>query len=1216
MTLIHRVALTALFSLVLAGNTRAQLAAPVADLNPGLDAGLGSRPSWFLPFDGRVLMATRDPGDFHPSALWITDGTANGTRQLGSRQGLSDPLGRVFDGFLWIDRTGPRAVLRRTNGSERGTYALTDPAEEILESAALLDDRRAAFFTLGVDPAGDPDWSVHPLWITDGSRRGTGRVAELDGWILDSQIFGSAGRLFFLAAPDTSHDGTRDADEPWWLWTSDGTESGTRAVARIGSESWRQVEAAPGGIFFTTVEERARSRETSLWTSTGTAASTRVVARFELDADDGFVISTVGATAFFRMPFGRELWSVDGRRTGARRLTRASRDGVPLDTPVAAGNTASFLTYHETLGLRLYRTDGTPRGTAPVTTIAPPLPPGFALQFGALVSAGRAVYFRAMTLETGPELWVSDGTAAGTGLVGEICPGECGGALADPVALPDGRVALLGSNFEQGTELWIAAGRGLLERVTDFDNRVVFPLSAPLAIAATEHGLVFAADDGLHGFEPWLLPPSQTRASLLVDLASPGGASSNPIAMTSFRGGLLFLTSDRNGVRLHFRAGDNAAPVALANLGIVDCGELSETYPRQDTATRTPLISIAGELAYINIGSLWRTDGTPEGTFRLLENIDQQNGVYDPTQFSSVVPLGNGGAFWRREGEDTPVRPRHQLWRTDGTVTGTVRLDVFPQPFEASDLTFVDGLLYFIANDFSSADPSDPSIEAWRSDGTAAGTHALTDRSDAGSDRPRRPLFVEASGRIAFLLAHRTRYGLWSTDGTREGTERWSEQSGFPGGFGARPIALAALGDRFVLLEAGNEGNVLWTSDGTPQGTERVRALATADPFAQLSAGAERLFVRTTSNIRETGTVWVSDGTTAGTLPVSIPPEVTITAPFAAAGDRFFFAAADADHGSELWTLDAGSTTARRLEDLAPGAGGSLPLELAVAGERLYFGADDGLLGRELWSLPLADGEPGCEPSMTALCLLDRFRVELTWRGETNERFRAAASPLGEGTGLFTFARPDGPEVVIKMLDGKAVTGAHWVFGGGLTNRGYEITVLDTRTGATRRYLNRGRQLVSFGDTGAFPGGSRSTTVLLGETRGFELAPRDAAHEPPARIARRGSCVPSATRLCLLGGRFALNAVRADSAPVSASSFSDRAGWFWLAREDNPELVVKLVDARAIGAGVWLFVSSLGARGLQLTVDDLEAGITQPYYFGVVSSLIDATTFGAPGSTP
>src|SRR5436305_170855 len=71
-------------------------------------------------------------------------------------------------------------------------------------------------------------------------------------------------------------------------------------------------------------------------------------------------------------------------------------------------------------GEELWRSDGTPAGTALVKDLNPGSGPSSP---STLTVVGPTVYFAAYEPTGGYELWRSDGTAAGTALVKDIAPG-------------------------------------------------------------------------------------------------------------------------------------------------------------------------------------------------------------------------------------------------------------------------------------------------------------------------------------------------------------------------------------------------------------------------------------------------------------------------------------------------------------------------------------------------------------------------------------------------------------------------------------------------------------------------------------------------------------------------------------------------------------------------------------------------------------------------
>ena len=150
------------------------------------------------------------------------------------------------------------------------------------------------------------------------------------------------------------------------------------------------------------------------------------------------------------------------------------------------------------------------------------------------------------------------------------------------------------------------------------------------------------------------------------------------------------------------------------------------------------------------------------------------------------------------------------------------------------------------------------------------------------------------------------------------------------------------------------------------------------------------------------------------------------------------------------------------------GVGGG-PVPHSV-GSDIYWSADGGLSwsGSEF----LANGT--CAPGSNNLCLAGgHFDVRITWVDAAANPFYSAQQPgtpvpLVSNTGAFWFFSPDNLELVIKVLDGRAINGHWWVFYGALSNVEYTITVTDTQTGAVKTYFNPQGQLASVADTEAF----------------------------------------------------------------------------------------------------------------------------------------------------
>jgi hypothetical protein len=249
------------------------------------------------------------------------------------------------------------------------------------------------------------------------------------------------------------------------------------------------------------------------------------------------------------------------------------------------------------------------------------------------------------------------------------------------------------------------------------------------------------------------------------------------------------------------------------------------------------------------------------------------------------------------------------------------------------------------------------------------------------------------------------------------------------------------------------------------------------------------------------------------------------------------------------------------------------------------------IYGRGLWELKAAPPGPSpCAADATTLCLNGgRFRVEVFWRDFQGHTGAGRAAPLTADTGYFWFFNPANVEVILKLLDGRALNGHFWVFFGALTNVEYTVTVTDSRTGLTRRYFNPRGVFASVGDTQGFgPLGAYDTET---PTTAGPL-PLIAARSEAA--AATGTCVPTSNRLCLNGGRFAVEASWKDfsdrTGKGTAVPLSGDTGSFWFFDSANIEAVIKVLDGTAANGHFWVFYGALSNVEYRLTVTDTVTG--------------------------
>lgn len=597
------------------------------------------------------------------------------------------------------------------------------------------------------------------------------------------------------------------------------------------------------------------------------------------------------------------------------------------------------------------------------------------------VAVGNRLFFTADDGIHGDELWVSDGTEAGTKLVKDITPG------------PESS-RLLGYN-----------GQGL------GDGNILYFTRAIITEPETE-------------VELWRSDGTETGTYLIKKFAT-------EMSSLVLSGGQLYFTivkyvdpNETDYVQLWKSDGTEAGTVLVKDFGLNNYGRITDLFVNGDkilflgnrnreegggTAVWTSDGTAAGTqpFQFINEGefgylfwspkqsesgaiffgwshrladgswerSLWRTDGTAAGT-EMTQIID----IPDGYQWGRAQVIGEdiyyafvddwdrpaNGQIWRSSGspatttkiadaclgEITDVGPnilmtaasnctKFGVWKTDGSAEGTVLLREFAEvvhfiTWYYNTLIEFNGHGYFVASD---GNGTSDGFELWRSDGTVDGTAMVRDINQSSyDDKEYRPRNLTPVGDKLFFSTFDADVGdeLWTTDGTIAGTQlvRDIRTDGTASG---NIKNLTVLNDKICFTgETQRYGSQLWCTDGTEGGTKSFDSLCQGgarNVAIWLTPFSGKLYAEGGSGPDCRRNVVIFDGTDAGTMYV---PESSVVKEYYPNGfypygemitteSHLYYTDlnfdADLSPNYELWRFDRGSSVPIQIETEAPHIG-------------------------------------------------------------------------------------------------------------------------------------------------------------------------------------------------------------------------------------------------------------------------------------------------------
>lgn len=570
----------------------------VKDLCPGF---AGSDPHYFVQANGSVFFCAND-GE-HGIELWVSDGTAEGTRMVvdlypGSSSGepwsLCEYLSRCYFCANSPD-FGEEVFL--SDGTPDGTKLLADivpgPASSGPDSLTNLDDQ-FLFFTCNDGIHGEE------LWSSDGSGSGTALVADI--WPHRLAPARSSKPHDLVSLDDGVLFAARDMEHGDEVWFSDSTSGNTnllrdintgtadsrpRALTRLGPHVLFSAESAEfgrelwcfNGMSKTAVmlqdirpgPANSNPRDFLVWND-------EILFRADGDAGDPELWcskATKDSTVRLGVPrLSSAVWTIGDPfallgsaymyatdPSGAHRLLEVAgefdrhsmsasltsmqtgagqappfvdisdsafarlvtRIRSPFDIPesrhrIQLGAFEYFAAYSTDAGSELWKTDGTPEGTGLIVDCYPG--PASAGPIMLATHEGRFL-FSAEHPQYGRVLWHSDGTKEGTYVVLPVdSSGHSGSAVvASEAVIVDDRILVAGYFADgSGTARKLIMLRGTAQENVTRHGFASKPLEGVRNLTILGDQVYFVADDGTTGSELWKLDLEANRTRLVRDI--------------------------------------------------------------------------------------------------------------------------------------------------------------------------------------------------------------------------------------------------------------------------------------------------------------------------------------------------------------------------------------------------------------------------------------------------------------------------------------------------------------------------------------------------------------------------------------------------------------------------------------------------------------------------------------------------------------------------
>lgn len=604
---------------------------------------------------------------------------------------------------------------------------------------------------------------------------------------------------------------------------------------------------------------------------------------------------------------GMELWRTDGTSAGTHRvmdMNPGEDDGLYANEPVLCHNGTA---YFRDISARIYKTDGTASGTVLVTN-------NMAGPYGLHIFNDR-IYYIGMD----QNLWSTSGIPGSEQIVMSFDFGDSYTPSFMHFAAGTSHLYMMiviygPSGTIERSELWKTDGtEGGTVMVKSFQSINKFPTN----LIANGDIVYFNGIDNTYGSELWTSDGTEAGTRIVKDL-NPGSGDANFYVRTFFNNQLIFAMDYNTWVSDGTAEGTR---VLIPNV----YATVAREY--QSSLYLLGRDNASGEVYF------HQSDATPEGTVAL-------DALGSEMFYTQMIPVTNGKFIFPMRGADLGI----ELGVSNGAPgNSTLLKDINPGPAESSPRFFAElnGQVIFMADDGTHG------YELWITDGTPEQTKLIRDVKTGTEDANIDNMNI-LNGKLLFLAGTNDQYReLWTSDATEAGTQMVYDFEG--------PDVIGKTDDHLVILDQSK----FWKSDGTPGGTsimwDMVGSVTGYGMGSRTSVTAANNLYFSFRTYGESFDLWRANTETNEVVRVpNSDPTIEMSFPYynfhgAALGNELVFEGSETDHGAELWITSNGGTQKQLLKDINPGTAGSAVCCFASAGDKVFFFADDGVHGKEPW---------------------------------------------------------------------------------------------------------------------------------------------------------------------------------------------------------------------------------------------------------------------------